>query len=146
MMENHAKEWGEYIGVIPCVCRIKMRENPSTHRKGGGMAVSASLKVTSNTTFSIKITEMNQVDDDAEWSAPSVGDVFTQGQEFTVAMGNESFPPFLKGCGVDLSFIVLGGDTPSLRCIWRSRPWVNTRSTMVRRTPTWCGKTTRTSA
>ena len=68
------------------------------------MALSASLQILNNTGGNILVTNVEQVNDDSTWVAPSIGTVIPNGQTVTIAMGNSSvfFAP--KGCGCNFFF------------------------------------------
>ena len=68
------------------------------------MAMTASCKITNQTGSPIKITNLNQVNDDASWQAPPVGSTYENGQSFTIVMGNESVPIAPRGIGFNLGF------------------------------------------
>jgi hypothetical protein len=69
------------------------------------MAMSASLEILNNTGSDIMFTNVGQVNDDATWSAPNIGDTLATGKSATIAMGNSSvfFAP--KGVGANVFFI-----------------------------------------
>lgn len=67
--------------------------------------MSASLEILNNTGSDIMFTSVDQVNDDATWSAPSAGQVLSTGNNVVIAMGNSSvfFAP--QGVGADVKFI-----------------------------------------
>jgi hypothetical protein len=69
------------------------------------MAMSASLTILNNTGSDIIFTAVSQVNDDATWSAPGIGDTLSTGNSTVIAMGNSSvfFAP--KGVGANVYFI-----------------------------------------
>jgi len=72
------------------------------------MAMSASCTITNNTGATIMITNMGEVNDDAAFTAPAVGTMIPNGQQFTISMGNDSvfFAP--RGVGFNMGFICQG--------------------------------------
>jgi hypothetical protein len=69
------------------------------------MSMAASLEILNNTGSMIMFTSIDQVNDDATWSAPSKGDKLQTGKSATISMGNSSvfFAP--RGVGADVRFI-----------------------------------------
>ncbi|OMH33607.1 hypothetical protein [Motiliproteus sp. MSK22-1] len=73
------------------------------------MALSASLKIVNHTSYSIKITSVEKVNDDSTFAGIDVGDVIASDGSETLAMGNSSVFIAPKGCGADIGFVI--GDT-----------------------------------
>ncbi|HXM01223.1 MAG TPA: hypothetical protein VN939_01385 [Chthoniobacterales bacterium] len=68
------------------------------------MALSASLEVINNTGSEIVVSDVDQVNDDSTWNAPSSGTVVLNGQSVIVAMGNSSVFLAPQGCGCNFKF------------------------------------------
>ncbi|SMD34850.1 hypothetical protein SAMN04488029_2206 [Reichenbachiella faecimaris] len=72
------------------------------------MAMSASCTITNQTGSEIMITQMGKVNDDAGFTAPSIGTKVSNGESFTISMGNDSFPIAPRGVGFNMGFIDFG--------------------------------------
>ena len=72
------------------------------------MSMGASCSIKNNTGNTLVVTSVSQVNDDATWSAPSIGTKIANGESVTISMGNASAFPFVRGVGFDLGFIDLG--------------------------------------
>lgn len=76
------------------------------------MSMGASLQIVNNTGAVIILTSIDQVNDDATWSAPAVGTQVESGSSVTISMGNASvfFAP--QGVGADVKFLLAQAPFP----------------------------------
>lgn len=70
------------------------------------MSMSASLEIINSTGSNIMFTQINTVNDDATWSVvPPTGTLIPSTQSQSIAMGNSSMIPFVRGVGANCVFM-----------------------------------------
>lgn len=70
------------------------------------MSMSASLEIVNNTGSNILFTQIGTVNDDATWSVvPPTGTIIPTGKSQSIAMGNSSIIPFVRGVGANCVFM-----------------------------------------